>query len=73
MTVKQYETKLQAAQKITNFMGNLALHYSAAEMTQLWRKLETLCTRYGIVFLGDMISKDKSGVELALIREVRAS
>ena len=73
MTIKQYERKLAATQKVTSFMGGLAMHYSASDMTQLWRKLETLCIRYGIVFMGDMIDKDKSEVELALLREVRAS
>ena len=71
MTIKQYGRKLAATQKVTRFMGDLARHYSAGEMTQLWRKLETLCIRYGIVFMGDMIDKDKAEVELALLREVR--
>lgn len=68
MTAAQYDRKLQSSITITNFMGDLAWHYTAAEMSQLWKALGQMTQRYGIVFVGDAITKSKADAELALLR-----
>ena len=68
MTVKQYERKLKAANTITSFMGTLASRYTAKEMKLMWKRLEVMVGRYGMVFVADAIGKDRTGAELALLR-----
>lgn len=72
MTVKQYERKLKATQKITEFMGSLAEIYSAEEMHRIWKRMEIMIGRYGLVYISDVIENKRDETELALLREVRA-
>lgn len=73
MTIKQYERKLDATQKVLAFMGSLAERYTAQEMKRLWKRMEITIGRYGLFYVADVIENKRDATELALLREVRAS
>lgn len=65
---EQYTRKLEALTTIMSFMGELVPRYQATTMTYLWNNLQAMCQRYGEIFVGDCIRKNKAEAELALFR-----